>query len=92
MVEPLPLRRVEGKRLAFPDPGGEAIDRVAFAEYLFHYGARLPHGGYRPGCQRDRLTVSRHRHKRREIGEVGGVTVRSLPLRLIVINCSPIYN
>ena len=64
-VEPLPLRRVEGKRLAFADPSGQAIYRVAFAEHLFHYGARFPHGGYRRGRQRDRLTMSRHRHNLR---------------------------
>jgi hypothetical protein len=35
--EPLPLRRVGGKTPCVPDPGGQAIYRLAFAEYLFDY-------------------------------------------------------
>jgi hypothetical protein len=54
-------RRCLGLAAVFPDPGGEAVYRLAFAEYFFHYGARLPHGGYRPGRQRDRLTMPRRR-------------------------------
>jgi hypothetical protein len=31
--------RVEQKGLALADPGGQAINRLAFAEHFFHYHA-----------------------------------------------------
>ena len=63
MVEPLPLRRVEGKGLALPHPGVQAVNGLAFAEYLFHHRARLPHGGNGLRRQRDGLTMAGHRDK-----------------------------
>jgi hypothetical protein len=57
VVEPLPFGRVEQERLALPDAGGQAVDRLAPGHDLLHHDAGLPHGGDRLGGQRHGFAV-----------------------------------
>jgi hypothetical protein len=57
VVEPLAFGRVKQERLAFAHPGGETVNRLAAIKYFFHHRARLAHGGYRLGRQRNGFAV-----------------------------------
>ena len=62
VVEPLPFGRVKQVRLAFADPRGQAVDRLAAGQDIGDDRARPAHGGDRLRRQRDRLAVPGSRH------------------------------
>jgi hypothetical protein len=62
VVEPLPLGRIEQVRLAFADPRGQAVHRLAGGENVPDDRAGPVHSGDRLRRQRDRFAVPGHRH------------------------------
>ncbi len=57
VVKPLAFGRVKQERLAFADPGGKTINRLAAIKYFFHHRARLAHRGNRRRLKRNGLSV-----------------------------------